>query len=49
LAPFDGDFIQRHAKATALYNDILVIYAVPDEEEKLTSNVDESFWEWKAC
>ena len=34
LAPFDGDFIQRHAKAAALYNDILVIYAVPDEERK---------------
>ena len=43
LAPFDGDFIQRHAKAVALYNDILVIYGVPDEEEKLTSNVDENF------
>ncbi len=43
LAPFDGDFIQRHAKAAALYNDILVIYGVPDEEEKLTSNVDENF------
>ena len=43
LAPFDGDFIQRHAKAAAMYNDILVLYAVPDEEEKVTGNVDENF------
>ena len=27
LSPFDGDFIQRHAKAAALYNDIAIINA----------------------
>ena len=43
LAPFDGDFIQRHAKAVALYNDILIIYGVADEEGRLTSSVDENF------
>ena len=43
LDPFDGDFIQRHAKAAALYNDILVIYATPDENGKLTHSVDERF------
>jgi glycosyltransferase involved in cell wall biosynthesis len=42
LAPFDGDFIQRHARAAALYNDIHVIYAVPDEQGRISSNVDES-------
>src|SRR6185295_17238089 len=43
LAPFDGDFIQRHAKAAALYNDIVVIYAAPDPEGKITRGVDKSF------
>jgi len=43
LAPFDGDFIQRHAKAAALYNDIVVIYAAPDQEGKITHGVDKSF------
>jgi glycosyltransferase involved in cell wall biosynthesis len=42
LAPFDGDFIQRHAKAAALYDDILVIYGVPGEAAKLSASVDES-------
>jgi glycosyltransferase involved in cell wall biosynthesis len=32
LAPFDGDFIQRHAKAAALYNDIHLIHVVGDEK-----------------
>jgi len=41
LAPFDGDFIQRHAKAAALYDDILVIYGVPDEN-KPTAGVDKT-------
>lgn len=42
LAPFDGDFIQRHAKAAALYDDILVIYAIPDEEGELTGSIGEN-------
>jgi glycosyltransferase involved in cell wall biosynthesis len=33
--PFDGDFIQRHARAAALYNDIFVIHVKPDSESKL--------------
>ena len=42
LAPFDGDFIQRHARAAALFNNILVIHAVPDEKGRYTRNVEES-------
>ncbi|HEV8508762.1 MAG TPA: glycosyltransferase [Chitinophagaceae bacterium] len=42
LAPFDGDFVQRHARAAALYNDILVIYAVADEERMSTNDFDQS-------
>jgi glycosyltransferase involved in cell wall biosynthesis len=33
--PFNGDFIQRHAQAAALYNDIYVIYIVKDYSGKL--------------
>lgn len=29
---FDGDFIQRHARAAALYNDIFVIHVRPSKE-----------------
>ena len=29
---FNGDFIQRHAQATALYSDVYVIYVVKDEK-----------------
>ncbi len=43
LAPFDGDFIQRHAKAVALYNDILVIYGVADEQGTSGNSVEETF------
>jgi len=43
LAPFDGDFIQRHAKAVALHIKVHVIFVRPDEEEKVTSNIYESF------
>src|SRR5215831_6236586 len=41
LTPFDGDFIQRHARAAALYNNIHVIYSVPDEG-KFADNIKES-------
>ncbi|MBI5371806.1 MAG: glycosyltransferase [Sphingobacteriales bacterium] len=30
--PFNGDFIQRHARAAALYNDIYVIHAAVEEQ-----------------
>jgi glycosyltransferase involved in cell wall biosynthesis len=39
LKPFDGDFIQRHAQAASLYNDIYVIHAVRDEQGTITRNI----------
>src|SRR4030095_9179029 len=39
LAPYDGDFIQRHAQATSLYNDIYVIKIVADENATFTKDV----------
>ena len=41
LAPFDGDFIQRHARAAALYNDIHVIHVVGDGRGIIQNNVHE--------
>jgi glycosyltransferase involved in cell wall biosynthesis len=38
--PFDGDFIQRHAKAAALYDDIHVFFIKQAEEQ----NEFEEFW-----
>ena len=45
---FDGDFIQRHARAAALYNDIYVLYikafeqqAKKEEEIKLCDGITE--------
>ncbi len=32
--PFNGDFIQRHARAAALFNDIYVIYVAADVQGK---------------
>ncbi|HQV61525.1 MAG TPA: hypothetical protein PLG08_12150, partial [Chitinophagaceae bacterium] len=29
--PYNGDFIQRHARAAALYNDIYIIHVAGDE------------------
>src|SRR4030095_16450128 len=43
LAPFNGDFIQRHARAAALYNDIHVIHAIETEKiDKTTSETSRS-------
>ena len=40
LAPFDGDFIQRHAQAAALYSsNVYVIRVVPDKNAVVTKNV----------
>ena len=39
LAPFDGDFIQRHAQAAALYSNVYVIRIVPDKNAVVTKNV----------
>ena len=41
LAPFDGDFIQRHAKAAALYDDIYLINVVGDVRDRIESNIHE--------
>jgi glycosyltransferase involved in cell wall biosynthesis len=35
---FNGDFIQRHAEAASLYNDIEVVYVIKDEIGKITKN-----------
>lgn len=35
LEPFNGDFIQRHAKAASLYNDIYVIHVIGDNTGKM--------------
>lgn len=45
LSPFNGDFIQRHAAAAALYNDIDVIYAERDEKGVETGSVKKKFTE----
>jgi glycosyltransferase involved in cell wall biosynthesis len=39
LKPFDGDFIQRHAQAAALYSKIYVIKIVADEAGTVTNDV----------
>ena len=39
LSPFDGDFIQRHAKAAALYNDIAIIKLVGDANGTITTDI----------
>jgi len=41
LDPFDGDFIQRHAYAAAIFNDVYVIHITPDESARKTNNVRE--------
>lgn len=39
LAPYNGDFIKRHAEAAALYNTIHVIHVVKDEKGIITKDV----------
>jgi glycosyltransferase involved in cell wall biosynthesis len=42
--PLTGDFIQRHARAVALYHQVNVIYIVRDKEGKFTKDVlEETF------
>ena len=41
LDKFTGDFIQRHARATALFSDIEVIHIVKDAKGVVTKNVKE--------
>ncbi len=39
--PFNGDFIQRHAGAAALYNDIYVIHVIGDASGQIKKTVEE--------
>lgn len=39
LSPFDGDFIQRHAKAVSLINNITVLYLKKDERGIITKDI----------
>jgi glycosyltransferase involved in cell wall biosynthesis len=39
LAPLTGDFIERHAKAASLYNDVFLIHVVKDEEFVASGNM----------
>ena len=41
LFSYDGDFIQRHARATALFCEIEVLHLVKDEDGKLTNDIKE--------
>ena len=39
LSPFDGDFIQRHARAVATINNITVLYIKKDEKQIITADI----------
>jgi glycosyltransferase involved in cell wall biosynthesis len=39
--PFNGDFIQRHARAAALYNDIHVIHVIGDSSGQIQQTTKE--------
>ena len=39
LAPFNGDFIKRHAEAVSLYYDVQVIYVIRDVKGLVTKDV----------
>jgi len=39
--PFNGDFVQRHARAAALYNDIYVIHVTGDPSGKIGETLKE--------
>jgi len=41
LFPYDGDFIQRHARATTLFCEIEVLHIVKDENGSLTEDIKE--------
>ena len=44
LAPFDGDFIQRHAQAVALLHKIEVLFVVNDLSGKITRHTKEEVY-----
>ena len=41
VAPYSGDFIQRHAKAVSLYHMVQVIHLVRDTDGKITKHIKE--------
>ena len=41
LGPFDGDFVQRHAKAVSMLHAVEVIFVKKDEEGKITNDIIE--------
>jgi len=41
LFPYDGDFIQRHAHAVAIFCEVEVLHIVKDEKGKITDDVKE--------
>ena len=47
LSPFNGDFIQRHAKAVSLLREVEVIFVVKDEEGKITKQLKEEVFQTK--
>jgi len=41
VSPYNGDFIQRHAKAAALINEVELLYVEKDDEGRITKDVTE--------
>src|SRR5690242_79009 len=39
IEPFNGDFVQRHAEAASLYDDIHVIHVIKDPTGSITKTV----------
>jgi glycosyltransferase involved in cell wall biosynthesis len=46
IAPFEGDFIQRHAQATSLYCQITVIKLTPDPEATGVNRITRTYQQW---
>lgn len=47
LSPYDGDFIQRHARAVSLLREVEVIFVVKDSEGHVTRDVKEFIFKSK--
>ena len=47
LSPFDGDFIQRHARAVSSLREVEVLFVIKDEEGQVTKNEDEFVYKTK--
>lgn len=41
LTPFDGDFIQRHARAASLFKKIIILHVKKDTDASITDDVKE--------